>query len=309
MIKEKVVIIGAGYVGGATINLLKNHFQIYCYDPAYHPGIKYTNYTDVIFLENIQDHPNDAILGVVCIPTPSNEDGSCDISKVESAIQKLKTPLILLKSTVEVETTDRLRLVYKKRIVFSPEFVGESKYYNPYFNDNMLETPWVILGGAPQDTKEVLEILIKVLGPTKKYYQCTSKEAEMIKYVENVFFATKITFCNEIYNICEKAGIDYWKVREGWLLDPRIGGDGMHTAVFKNERGYGGKCFIKDISALAKFAEKKGYDAELIKEVIKSNERFRNPPKEKCGYDKYLEEKKEEEIEIIDEEEIFKKGC
>jgi nucleotide sugar dehydrogenase len=294
--KEKIIVISAGYVGSAVINLLKNHFEIYCYDPAYHPGIKYANHNDVIFLENIQDHPEDTILGVVCTPTPSNSDGSCDISLVEDTVQKLKTPLILLKSTVEIGTTEALIKKTNKRIVFSPEFVGESKYYNPYFNNNMLETPWVVLGGASEDTKKVLEILIKVLGPTKKYYQCSSKEAEMIKYITNVFFATKVTFCNEIYGICEKAGIDYWKVREGWLLDPRVGGDGMHTAVFPGDRGFGGRCFPKDTSALAKYAEKIGYEANLIKEVIKSNERFRNPQKEeekeKNGYDKYLEEKK-----------------
>lgn len=275
MKKESIVVISCGFVGHAIINLIKKHYQIYCYDPAYHPGIKYQDLDEVIFLNNIEEHPDDAILGIVCAPTPSTSDGSCDLQYIENALYKLKTPLIMIKSTIEVGTTDILKKTFNKRIVFSPEFVGESKYYNPYFNDEMISVPWLVLGGDPEDTRAILEIMIGILGPTKRYYQCPAKEAEMIKYVENVFFATKVTFCNEIYEICEKLGIDYWKVREGWLLDPRVGGDGMHTAVFADNRGYGGRCFPKDTKALAKLAEKIGYRANLIEEVIKSNEKFR----------------------------------
>jgi nucleotide sugar dehydrogenase len=275
MKKESIVVISCGFVGKAIINLVKKHYQVYCYDPAYHAGIKYQDLDEVIFLKTIEEHPDDAVLGIVCAPTPSTPDGSCDLQYVENALHKLKTPLIMIKSTIEVGTTDMLKKTFNKRIVFSPEFVGESKYYNPYFNDEMATVPWLVLGGDPKDTRAVLEIMVKILGPTKRYYQCPAKEAEMIKYVENVFFATKVTFCNEIYEICEKAGMDYWKVREGWLLDPRVGGDGMHTAVFNGNRGYAGKCFNKDTRALAKLAEKVGYNPELLKEVIKTNDKFR----------------------------------
>jgi len=275
MKKESIVVISAGYVGRAIIDLVKKHYQVYCYDPMYHPGIKYQEMDDVTFLKNIEDHPKDAVLGIVCSPTPSLPDGSCDLQYVENAIARLETPLILIKSTIEVGTTDILRKEFNKRIVFSPEFVGESKYYNPFFNNEMATVPWLVLGGEPVDTRAVLEIIIKILGPTKQYYQCSAKEAEMIKYTENVYFATKVTFCNEVYSMCEASGIDYWKVREGWLLDPRIGGYGMHTAIFPNNRGYAGKCFNKDIRALVRFGEKVGYSPDFLKEVIKTNEKFR----------------------------------
>jgi len=274
MRKESIVVISCGYVGRAIINLVKKHYQVYCYDPSYHPGIKYQDLDDVTFLKTIDEHPDDAVLGIVCAPTPALPDGGCDLQYVENALWKLKTPLIMIKSTIEVGTTDMLKKTFNKRIVFSPEFVGESKYYNPFFNDDMATVPWLILGGDPQDTRAILEIMVKILGPTKQYYQCPAKEAEMIKYTENVFFATKVTFCNEVYSICEAAGIDYWKVREGWLLDPRIGGS-MHTAIFPNNRGYGGKCFLKDVRALARFAEKSGYNPKFLKEVIETNNKFR----------------------------------
>jgi nucleotide sugar dehydrogenase len=198
---------------------------------------------------------------------------------VEESVQKLRTSIILIKSTIEVGTTDKLKAKYKKRIVFSPEYVGESKYWQPYFNSNMKEVPMVILGGEQKDTSTIIDLLAPILGPTKFYYQTTAKTAEIVKYMENTFFALKVTFCNEMFSICEKSGVDYWDVREAWLLDPRI--NRMHTAVFKEDRGFGGKCYPKDVNALVKYAEKSGYEPHLLKEILKSNERFRSLNNEK----------------------------
>ena len=252
----KIGIIGKGYVGKAVYNLFKDHYEVVTKD-------KEGDYSKI----------NECYLSVVCVPTPMEKDGSCDTSIVEEVVQNLKTPLILIKSTIPPQFTAHLRFIYKKRIVFSPEYSGQSKYWLPYkFGTDMKECPFVILGGDPKDTKEIIDILTPVLGPTKIYYQVNSTEAEIIKYAENSFFATKITFVNELKNICEAFGVDFYKVREGWLLDPRI--NKMHTMVFK--KGFSGKCLPKDMNAIVKACEKKGYEPKLLKEVISSNERFKN---------------------------------
>jgi len=161
----------------------------------------------------------------------------------------------------------------ERNIVFSPEYVGESKYYNSYFPDKMIETPFFILGGEKKDTSKVIDILLPILGPDKKYLQMTSLEAELVKYVENTFFATKITYCQEIFDLCEKVGADWNTVREGWLADPRI--NPMHTAVFREDRGFGGKCLPKDTNALAEYMRKNGIEPTILDAVLKKNKEIR----------------------------------
>jgi UDP-glucose 6-dehydrogenase len=112
-----------------------------------------------------------------------------------------------------------------------------------------------------------------VVGPTKTYRQTTSTEAEMAKYMENIFYAMKITFCYEMNEICRAINVDYNEVRELWLLDPRI--NPMHTAVFKdNDYPFSGKCLPKDTAALVELSKNAGYNSKLIKEVLKSNDRI-----------------------------------
>ena len=168
----KIGIIGSdGYVGKAIYNLFKDHYKVVCKD-------KEGDYSKI----------NECDLGVVCVPTPMKEDGSCDTSIVEEVIHNLKTPLILIKSTIPPRTTEMLKKT-GKRIVFSPEYIGESKYWLPYeFGVVIKEFPFVILGGDSKDTKEIINILMPILGPTKFYYQVSSTEAEIIKYATNVWF-------------------------------------------------------------------------------------------------------------------------
>lgn len=255
----KIVIIGQGYVGKAFKRLVENHYEVVTYDPA----------VDAKYDKKLIDSCD---LGVVCVPTQPAPDGSCDTSIVEEAVKKLNTPLILIKSTVAPGTTDALAKKYKKKICFSPEFVGESKYFHPYWKE-MVESPYLIVGGEDEAAAEIIAMMEVIMGPTKTYYRCTNLEAELIKYLENSFFATKVTFVNEFYNIVKQFGADWYRVREGWLLDPRV--NKMHTSVFKNNRGFGGKCYPKDVSAIVKASQKAGYDPLLLKQVLKANTKFR----------------------------------
>lgn len=268
--KKDIIIIGYGYVGKAVaelVNYRRDLYNIFIYTLDYTPTDKEKE--SFTFVDNLNSkHYN---LAIVSVPTPMKENGECDISAVELSIQNSNADIYLIKSTIEIGTTDYLKEKYNKRIVFSPEYVGESKYFNEYFPNSMIEEPMFTVGGDSKDTQEILNYFVPILG-VKNYTQVNAKEAEMMKYMENAFFATKITFCNEIYEMCEKLGIDYYKVRQGWLADPRI--HPMHTLVFKDNRGFGGKCLPKDTNALIKLGEKIGVDATLLKGVIKANNFF-----------------------------------
>ena len=248
--------------------MLEGHYDVIVYDPAYHAN---QSIEGITFVDSVQGCDACA-MGVVCVPTPQAPDGSCDTTYVRDTIEKLSSPLIVIKSTVTPGTTDELRATTGKRIVFSPEYVGESKYYNPFFGNDMKEVPFVIGGGSDRDCNDYFDLLIPILGPTKTYFKTTSLSAEVIKYMENTYFAIKLTFVNEMYNICQALGADWYSVREGWLLDPRV--EKMHTAVFPSDRGFKGKCLPKDTQALVQAAKKKGYDPRFLQEMIENNSTF-----------------------------------
>jgi UDP-glucose 6-dehydrogenase len=159
-------------------------------------------------------------------------------------------------------------------LCYWPEYIGESRYYNPYFPSGIAEVPFVILGGVPGECRWFIDRLLPILGPTKRYFQCDATEAELIKYAENAYFATKISFVNEYRRIAEAFGADWHTVREGWLLDPRV--EPMHTAAFLNEPGFSGKCLPKDLIAIVTAAADEGYHASLLREVVACNDRFRS---------------------------------
>lgn len=258
--KRKIGIVGFGYVG-------KKQWEFWKWGKIYR--------VDAIDKGGSHSFINSSDLAVVCVPTPELKDGSCDISIVESVVKWIKAPVILLKSTVPPGTTDFLREKFKKRIVFSPEFVTETKFYNPHNPGNQdIQSPFYILGGESQDTKYVYDLLAPIVGPSKKIIQTSARNAEMAKYVLNAFIALKVTFSNEIKIICDALDLDYNEIRELWTLDPRVNRE--HTMVFEDKPGFGGKCLPKDVKALIKFSEARGYSPQLIEEVVKSNKRIRS---------------------------------
>lgn len=258
--RKKIGIIGYGYVGKALHRFFENHYEVFIYDP----NLKTSNSKEEI---------NETDIVFISVPTPRSENGQCDISIVEESIKWLDVDVIVIKSTVEIGTTNLLIEKYNKNIVFSPEYIGESTYWSPYdFHTDMKETPFFIFGGETNLCSKVIDIFLPVTGPCKRYIKTDSKSAEMAKYMENSFYATKITFCNEMYDICEKIDVDWNEVRELWLADPRI--NPMHTAVFKDKRGFSGKCLPKDTSALNYIAKENGLPSLLLNSVLESNKIF-----------------------------------
>jgi nucleotide sugar dehydrogenase len=258
-----VAVIGnLGVVGRAMEALLRPHVDVVTYDRAGPTG-----------------YPTDDLarceFAVVCVGTPPGPEGTCDIGDVVDAVDQLPVGRVLLKSTVPPGTTDGLIAKTGKEVCFWPEYVGETPYPSPHWPSGMDGVPFVVIGGRPESRRRFIDDLLPMLGPARTYFQCTAVEAEVIKYMENAYFATKVTFVNEFRAICEAVGADWHTVREGWLLDPRVDPD--HTAVFTDAPGFGGRCLPKDVNAIVAAARTAGYTPELLQEVLRSNDRFRAP--------------------------------
>jgi UDPglucose 6-dehydrogenase len=129
----------------------------------------------------------------------------------------------------------------------------------------------MVVGG--KNTTEIVNIFIRRMGPHTRFLQTDSRTAEVIKYMENIFGAMKVTFCNEMYECCKALGVDYNIVREGWLMDPRVAP--FYSAVFSDARGWKSHCWDKDPIAFIREVEKHGYAPELLKEMLKTNAKIR----------------------------------
>jgi UDPglucose 6-dehydrogenase len=241
---RRIAIVGLGHVGAGMRSLFPRALLI---DPG-----KGLNGADSA--GNYRRNAETCDLAIVCVPTPMGKDGACDTSIVERVVAGLESHLVLIKSTVTPGTCRMLVEKYGKRIVFSPEYMGESKYWTPSWAPNPVDPRshgFMILGGPTPYCGDVADIFLPVLGPATRFRFMSYEEAELVKYCENAFFAMKVTFANQLRDICEAMGpgrVNYHNVREGWLDDPRVGP--MHTAAFKDDRGFDGKCFPKDLAAL-----------------------------------------------------------
>lgn len=245
-------IVGYGHVGKAMKELFRD-------------AIIYDKYIEMDMKEDI----NRCEVVFVCVPTPMLEDGLCDTSDVDDVLEWVDADVIVIRSTVPIGYTRTMREKLRKHIVFQPEYYGET--VNHPLAD-LRKRDWIILGGDIEDTSKVLEVYQKVYTAEVKIAKIDSDTAEMAKYMENAFYATKVTFCNEMYDIATAYNIDYDLLREIWLMDPRI--NRSHTFVYKDNRGYGGSCLPKDICSLKYMAEKKGINADLIKSVIEKNDKY-----------------------------------
>jgi len=268
-----VAIVGMGYVGQAMSTVFPDAEQ---YDSKWfdlRPGPSQAE---------LRERVNGCELCVVCVPTPKAEGGACNLDAVEEVVQWVRSSLILIKSAVCPGTTDRLRKETGKRIVVSPEYIGESRYYVPdrYLDPrNPLKHEFLILGGEDADCEAVADIFAPVVGPACRIRIMSAVEAEIVKYAENSFFAAKVAFANELRDICTAYGASWHRVREGWIDDPRVGP--MHTAVFPRDRGFGGKCYPKDLEALVHSARNRDVRVPVLEGVLESN-RLRRAVVEVC---------------------------
>ena len=236
----KIGIIGQGYVGGAIKMGFKEHYNVETYDKfdlakSTRSTIKdIVDRTDIIF---------------VCVPTPMRKDGTCYTGIVEEVIREINETadghIIVIKSTVPPGTTDRINAEYtNSTVIFNPEFLTEANFIEDFKNQSR-----IILGGDRKGTNKLRQIYSKVF-PQATIVKTGSKTAEMVKYFINCFLATKVSFANEMYSVCEQVGIDYDKVVEYATYDERLGKSHWAVPGPDEDFGFGGHCLPKDLSAI-----------------------------------------------------------
>jgi nucleotide sugar dehydrogenase len=259
MKKFKVGVTGNGFVGEAISFAFSSVSDLYVYD------------TDPLkSLDDLESvHSCDFVF--ICVPTPMFQDGSQDLSYVEDVFEKATSkPVYILKSTVLPGTTEELSKKYSNiKIIFSPEFLTERTA-----KLDMLTQSRIILGGELPLTEKA-KTLFNQRFKTKNIIQTDSKTAELTKYMNNTFFATKVSIMNEFKLLCDKIGANWQDALKGFVSDGRIGDSHLNVPGHDGKLGYGGTCFPKDVNALLSFSKKHDIELNTIKGGWKTNLKVR----------------------------------
>ena len=256
-------IIGQGFVGNAIYQKFKNYFDVHTYD------LDESKSNDT--KENVI-HQQYLFL---CLPTPMNTDGSCNVDIIERELENIDliadnhevVKTVVIKSTISPGTTEKWNKKYEAlNIVFNPEFLTEANAVEDFNNQNR-----IILGGPRPATTELRRLYSKVF-PKAHIIKTDSTHAEMVKYLTNSFLATKVSFANEIYQVCEKLNIDYDKVVEYATLDDRLGKSHWNVPGPDGDFGFGGHCLPKDLSALIYLAMNLNTETNVLNAVEETND-------------------------------------
>ncbi|OUV04600.1 MAG: hypothetical protein CBC40_04515 [bacterium TMED80] len=259
MNKPSIGIIGNGFVGEAQAFAFSPVCNIKIYDVD---RLKSTHTLS-------ETHNSDFVF--VCVPTPTHKNGKQNLKYINEAFKNAcEKPIYILKSTVTPGTTDLLRNKFGNiKIIFSPEFLTErtSKL-------DMLTQNRIILGGKKSLTKSVRK-LYELRFKNKNIIETDSTTSELIKYMNNTFFATKVAMMNEYKLLADKIGVNWDDALNGFASDGRIGDSHLDVPGPDGDYGYGGKCFPKDVCALIDYAEKKGVKLNAIIGGWKTNKTVR----------------------------------
>ncbi|MGD6836583.1 UDP-glucose dehydrogenase family protein [Bacillus thuringiensis] len=289
----KIAILGTGYVGLSTgVCLSEIGHNVVCIDtdvqkikrlnkgdsPIYEPGLNTLLTQNIIagrlqFTTSHREGLNGAEIITIAVGTPQREDGGANLSYLEQAAKDIaanlvRSAVIIVKSTVPVGTTELIEKIILERctdrvkfeIVSSPEFLRQGSAIR-----DTLKPDRIIIGSKSEEAaKKVQEMYHPLNAP---FLLTSIKSAEMIKYASNAFLATKISFINEVSNLCEVVGANVEDVAKGMGKDKRIGEDFLKPGI-----GYGGSCFPKDVKALLHTAKLNGVDLWLLKETIAIND-------------------------------------
>jgi len=291
-----ICVIGTGYVGLVTgVCLAEFGMNLICVDidqqkidllnqgkvPIYEPGledmvIKNMREGRLSFSTSIGEGVKSSLVIFIAVGTPSNDDGSADLRSAEEAAKEIAQSMdgykvVVIKSTVPVGTARRLRKLIQDHqsqpipfdVVSNPEFQREGSAIEDFMRPDR-----VTIGAESEQAIAIMKDIYSALYLIETPFVITNPEtAEMIKYAANAFLATKVSFINEIANLCERMGADVHHVARAMGLDGRIGKKFLHPGP-----GYGGSCFPKDTRALSQMAQDKGYFFKILDSVIRVNE-------------------------------------
>ena len=263
---KKIGIVGRGFVGSAVEfgfsaqTGCDAELRVYDKDPSksIHTLEETVNESDFIFLS---------------VPTPSNVDGSMNVDILETALSDIqdinsrKGNIILIRSTITPGTTAKLAKKFTKlNIVFNPEFLTERSAKFDFINQSRF-----VLGGRKRNTARVAELFRWRFGDSVPCIETNWETAEMIKYMNNCFFATKVSFMNEMRLVADKVGVDWDMAVEGFVRDGRIGHTHLNVPGPDGKMGFGGSCFPKDIQAMIQFGEDLGMDLNTLQGAWETN--------------------------------------
>ena len=288
-----VAIIGTGYVGLVTgAGIAETGNNVICMDiikekidalkngiiPIYEPGLEEIVKFNISegrlhFTTDLKEAVNGAKVIFLALPTPQGDDGSADLSRVMTAAKNIaaiitEPKVIVNKSTVPVGTADKVRAIFESEtsirveVVSNPEFLKEGAAVQDF-----LKPDRIVIGSSSTEAIEVMEELYEPFVRTgNPIYVMDERSAELTKYAANAMLALRISFMNEIANICDLVGADVDQIRRGIGSDGRIGPQFLFPGV-----GFGGSCFPKDVSAIIKTAEENGYEFKTLKAVQNVN--------------------------------------
>lgn len=264
----KLGVIGQGFVGGSVYEGMKNYFETFTFDL----NGKCTETSLFNLIEKCD-------MTFLCLPTPMRKSGECDLSIVKNCLSQVdmivkslnkKDFIVVIKSTIPPGTTEMLNKENENiNIVFNPEFLTEANAVEDYKNQNR-----IIVGGDRPWTSKVKTVFEKAF-PQVPIIKTSSTIAEMIKYVTNTFLATKVSFANEMYQICQGLDIDYDKVMEYSKYDERLAKSHWSVPGPDGDFGYGGHCFPKDMAALRYVANSLGIKSTMLDAAIEKNDEVR----------------------------------
>lgn len=254
--KKTVGVVGNGFVGESISFAFSPTSEVKIYD--INPLKSLNTLDDVMKQEFI----------FICLPTPMLSDGTQDISFIEDFFGNViynENTVFIIKSTVLPGTTESLIKKYGHNIVFSPEFLTERTA-----KLDMLTQARIILGGEPSLTKRVEE-LFNDRFMNRHIIHTDSKTAEFVKYMNNTFFAAKVSLMNEYYRLSQLIGVNWDDALYGFASDGRIGDSHLHVPGPDGKLGFGGTCFPKDINALITMAKEVGCNMNVLESAWKTN--------------------------------------
>ena len=270
MNKPKIGIVGKGFVGSAVQHGFSPNVgcdaevRVYDKNPARS-------------LHSLKDTVNESNFVFVSVPTPSNNDGSADLTILESALNDIanictnEETIILIRSTIIPGTTRDLQSKFDNlKLVFNPEFLTERSANFDFINQSR-----AIFGGEKANTNKVADLFRWRFGDSFSILETNFESAELIKYMANTFFATKISFLNDMKLLSDKSNANWNDVIDGFVRDGRIGHSHLNVPGPDGKYGFGGVCFPKDIQAIIHFADTLDIDMAVLKGAWETNLKVR----------------------------------
>lgn len=249
---KKIAVIGStGWVGRSMMQLFPEAYE-------------YTS------KKGKKEEVNECDVAFICVPTPNKTGRRLDVSIIDEIMTWCECKLIVVRSTVNPGDCELWRAKYGRNIVMQPEYLGETPNH-PLLDTK--KTPFIIMGGTPTNRRKLIELYTQVYNANITIRQVSLFEAEVIKLSENRAIAFKVAQCQELYDACEKAGIDYYTIRDAvYGDDPRF--DLWFSFIYPEKRGFNSKCIPKDIYAWCAWAESVGCYPEITKAILKKNKEW-----------------------------------